>query len=868
MSVFIIKLHFDKQADEIEKLSISEINTSTGNSRQGGKSRDSVWNYFNATEITHDPHLSAQNLHSYSDSDRIDAQKFQEQIKKCGYEPPKHTILSNHLLDFEIANIDLKDRKRAIPYQYKLIEEIEKLNFIDIYDICNGIKSPTYKSRRDASRIGLRWISNNLISVEDVIGIILKDAIPSPLKQPDILKMPLKDRDFTEPMATITSNVSNNLKALTGKTDFHILVSGGAPGIGKTRFGRELFDFIQTRWVLPTQWTTNNCQPHFEYLYLDFGNSIKLDEYDYQLSTTVIIGLRIAYEFFVAGKYEVGFQLFRDQAWPYINIFKVENVFVSLRKKLSLQNTQQLFVFLHVDEFQLIYKWDEDRTNPTKNLFKNMISDLATFMFGPPKYTFVQTFLSGTAPQAIIRTKEASKVSFGFVKCPMLSIMSMIQIVDYYAEKFGAETFDEGDYKWKLCYQFLQLIEDTGGLPRALQHLLDVCFHSYNNCEETFFHTIHDQLYDKIFQTTIERLNSLYNIHKVIKDNKHLALELIYHCIEEITVSTNECLDPNDHIHTIENLESDSHIILKHYNDTFDQFLIKMPFFFLCIYNNILRIVQGPLEKTFYINNIMYWQEWEQFVAHHEVFRTNLFIKRGIQTLHLQELYHGAYGKNSTLDIVVKLKELSVYQANEQFPSLKLTKKTDNQMIDWEEGNVLVINGKSAQFGDSFVVREVVDGSKLLIIEQDKWDYNSEEFTLYQVLEESIKNIENILKSKSPNGLLQYVPIMIFYTTQPYYGDPSELPDHCLLIAKENLGTYFGPVFSSHATFSLTKDINPNFSEPKRMTSIIPGVGEHTARDIVSKRPYHNEEEFYAKHPQLKRRCTKLSFYPFDLNIN
>ncbi|CAG8822346.1 21584_t:CDS:1, partial [Gigaspora rosea] len=160
---------------------------------------------------------------------------------------------------------------------------------------------------------------------------------------------------------------------------------------------------------------------------------------------------------------------------------------------------------------------------------------------------------------------------------------------------------------------------------------------------------------------------------------------------------------------------------------------------------------------------------------------------------------------------------------------------------------------------------EVVNGSKLLIIEQDKWDYNSEEFTLYQVLEESIKNIESILKSKSPDGLLQYVPIMIFYTTQAYNGDPSELPDHCLLIAKENFGTYFGPVFSSRATISLTKDINPNLSEPKRMASIMPGVGDHTARDIVLKRPYHNEEEFYAKQPRIKRQRAKLSLYPFDL---
>ncbi|KAF0446450.1 crinkler family protein [Gigaspora margarita] len=420
------------------------------------------------------------------------------------------------------------------------------------------------------------------ITFDNVIKNILKDDIASSFQQCDgSKKMPLKDRDFTEPLSTITSNVTNNLEGSTAKTDFHILASGGAPGIGKTRYGQELFDFLQTKWTLPVQWTTNGYRPHFEYLYLDFGGSIQLDEYDYRLAANEIIGLRIAYEFFVAKNYRMPFGSFRILALPYVRFFIIDVVLENIRRKLALKNTQQLFIFLHIDEFQLIDEWDEqDRTNPPKNLFKNMISALASYMLKPSQCAFVQVFLSGTAPKVIITAKKASKVSFKFVKCPMLSIVSMIQIVDYYAEKCGAETFEKGDYKWKLCYQFLQLIEDTGGLPRALQHLLKICFYSYNNCERTFFSTIHDQFFDKISQTTIERLNGLYNIHKVVKDNKLLAVELLHHCIEEIPVYTNECLDPNDHIHTIENLESDAHIILSRCDYAFDRFLIKTPFFF------------------------------------------------------------------------------------------------------------------------------------------------------------------------------------------------------------------------------------------------------------------------------------------------
>jgi hypothetical protein len=39
-------------------------------------------------------------------------------------------------------------------------------------------------------------------------------------------------------------------------------------------------------------------------------------------------------------------------------------------------------------------------------------------MFGPPSCIYVQTFLSGTAPQVVISAKELTRVSFRFVNCP------------------------------------------------------------------------------------------------------------------------------------------------------------------------------------------------------------------------------------------------------------------------------------------------------------------------------------------------------------------------------------------------------------------------------------------------------------------
>nr|CAG8473194.1 4523_t:CDS:2 [Entrophospora candida]CAG8504371.1 2186_t:CDS:2 [Entrophospora candida] len=141
-------------ADGIENLSISEINTSTGSSRQGGKSRDPVWNYFNATEIPHDSCLSAQSkfcfkpwkcgkpsdlkghltlkcsldnrergnignnidLHSYFDSDRIDAPK----ISRANQEMTDYVFRFNYIIT--------RNSVLAIMLIYQMVYQTYQLN--------------------------------------------------------------------------------------------------------------------------------------------------------------------------------------------------------------------------------------------------------------------------------------------------------------------------------------------------------------------------------------------------------------------------------------------------------------------------------------------------------------------------------------------------------------------------------------------------------------------------------------------------------------------------------------------------------------------------------------------------------------------
>ncbi|UZO14247.1 uncharacterized protein OCT59_005707 [Rhizophagus irregularis] len=207
------------------------------------------------------------------------------------------------------------------------------------------------------------------------------------------------------------------------------------------------------------------------------------------------------------------FETFRRLIGKYSVIFTISDVFESIYNHLGLKsNNQHLFVFLHIDEFQLIDEWESNavmkRKMEEKLLFKEMINGLVLYMFSP-SHIFVQPFLSGTAPQFVNFMKESSKVSFGFVNCPQLSFKAMLKIANHHAQKFDAEKFDCGEYKWMLCQPFIQLLEDTGGLPHALQYVFYECLETGCN-RKKFFKTIDKQNFDNIFHNVKTHLQERY----------------------------------------------------------------------------------------------------------------------------------------------------------------------------------------------------------------------------------------------------------------------------------------------------------------------------------------------------------------------
>ncbi|CAG8727201.1 5996_t:CDS:2, partial [Acaulospora morrowiae] len=89
----------------------------------------------------------------------------------------------------------------------------------------------------------------------DAINIALKKAINLNIARP-YDKMPFMERDTNQAITRIIRNIGNHLKCSKAKADFDILVSGGAPGIGKTRFGQEPSKHLENS---QNDWVSSGC---------------------------------------------------------------------------------------------------------------------------------------------------------------------------------------------------------------------------------------------------------------------------------------------------------------------------------------------------------------------------------------------------------------------------------------------------------------------------------------------------------------------------------------------------------------------------------------------------------------------------------
>ncbi|CAI2163645.1 12433_t:CDS:2 [Funneliformis geosporum] len=722
-------------------------------------------------------------------------------------------------------------------------------------------------------------ISKSVGSLEETLSVILQNIPTEKIKTSNKTikipeKMPLKERDINESLMVFNSNVNNSFDPTTSKSNFDFLVCSGAAGIGKTRWGKEFFNSIERDWKPPSKpqdWEDNLWswkEPHFLYLFLDFVNGVRLSDLDVNQSASIILGLRIAYDYFARDK--MSFEAFQFQALYFIDRFRINCVLSWIQESLNLRPEQKLIIILHIDEYQEIFTFEDNwKAGLTdKGLFKEILYALGPLMIDSNIKYYVQTFLSGTVTRDVTKNFKPTEYSFKFVQCPLLSTKSIIEIVDYFAKQVDKEGY------WMSNTKFLQLLYDTGGLPRALETVLEECYK-----RESFFLKLKDKnftLFNDMFHAIINSLTKKYKLDKFIGNNHKASYQLLYYCIGAIPVQLDTIISKVPMVLTIENMERDGFLIL---TSDGPNYLIEMPFYFIYIYNTWLNIIPATIHKTFQPDSKMAWDTWEIFVANYEIFRNNLLVElEHYKEIPLRKFYRGAIGKDSVLNIWIRLEKLDLCDAKNQFPKTGLPINRSNNEVMKLDGLVF-INGHSAKFADVFLVRKTVPENKNLIIGfQQKWYTTSKELTIDDIKDECNKN-NNAFKHTKDRDLKKFLKksiiVTVIFTSRPFKANPKDLPNNCLVISKENFKQYFGPLFSSRLTFDIINNLNINSAEPKRIAEAINGIGEILSKAIYDNRPYKSVNDLIEKNltykEQLENARTQLencSYAPYSFFLD
>ncbi|KAF9304489.1 hypothetical protein BG003_001685, partial [Podila horticola] len=274
--------------------------------------------------------------------------------------------------------------------------------------------------------------------------------------------------------------------------------------------------------------------------------------------------------------------------------------------------------------------------------------------------------------------------------------------------------------------------------------------------------------------------------------------------------------------------ERKTHTILEYSIDAHGKVLIRIPTFFLHIYNETIDEVRNSLGSAF-LHDWMENREWgffEGFIAENEALRTNLLIGDGRQVATLGDIYQGALGRAETLGRTVKLKKLSVVKAARRFPESEgLTVGGREQKQYWEpdqkrdwRSDVVIKNADGAQFGDVCVYRESADGGDNALCRQ------------------------GIKRARTITVLITTADIMDHEFEQLN----ESFPDNCLLIYGGNFTKFFGDTFSIPAAHAASKDLNWNFATRETLRKKHK-LGDEEVDQILENMPYSSFDDLVQK---------------------
>ncbi|KAF9898834.1 hypothetical protein EC991_010262, partial [Linnemannia zychae] len=630
---------------------------------------------------------------------------------------------------------------------------------------------------------------------------------------------------------------------------------------------------------------------------LDFGIDAKLGPIDTRLDADTILGLRLAYTHFFQGRYDEGFFDFCYRAVDYRGLFTISKVISAIRQDLKQPGHQPFFLFLHIDEFQRIFdhRWEgtpkghklaslpntgfrlagdttEHHTNEGLRLFQDMMRSLGPFMSGAIKPHMIQTFLSGTARQDVTLAAEPTSYSFTFLSCPTLSTGACYDIMGHFT---GLAKVPHCQWMPKMA--FLQLLSATGGLPRALQLLLEEFFGRRLEKCNTFADTVEDinMNADRIFNKVASNLDHYYSITAFVETHRELIRALVRLCI--LQKPSPRTLAPSDLFPalTLDVLERDTHTILEDSNEGRGKVLVRIPFFFLHVYNTAVDAVWNRLGSAFLHDWVgdHEWAFFERIIAEYEALRTNLLIDDGHEEATLGDIYQGAFGRAETLGHTVKLKKLSVVTAAHRFPaSGGLT--VGEQEQDWRSG-VVFRNADGAQFGDVCVYRESADseGDNILCaLQAKKLGCSLSASLLTSEHRKNVNAIENIPENSllDQQGIKRARIITILISTADL-SDPAfkqlntSMPDNCLLIYRGNFNKFYGDSFSISAALAVSKDLSWNFTNRETLKKKR-WLNDEEVEQILVNMPYRSHDDLIQKVPSMlsKDLDKEMGFLPYQ----
>ena len=616
------------------------------------------------------------------------------------------------------------------------------------------------------------------------------------------------------------------------------------------------------------------------YLMLDFSNGYSLGDRDENLSPGKILAIRLAHAYFVVEKrLDLDFPTFFALCFEHIHLFTIQDLFLAICTDLNLTMDVHLFVFLHIDEVQAIFNFERSyNSHSGKGIFKDLMYDSLMFYltyqinryeackFFTSGSSIIQLILSGTAHRKVMASKEPTMYTFEFIDPHLLSLGATFKLIEHYASQFGANPWE-----WKIHLPFLQLLGDMGGLPRAISYLLDECFGKGYSGGLEFFQRISSLSFYQYFISVTKSVKSKYGLEGFILEHKAAAIEVLGHAIRATSITRDGVLGNV----SVEEMELKGHLFL-HKVET--NYYFRMPFLFIFIYNQYLKIIPSELaDVAFNPDNKMTWQGWESFNAIFQVFLNNLlFYEKGKIDFTLGDFYYKADGHNDTKSLCIKLDPLEVTPVVHRFPdkSLPVLHKITGEAIDWTTCRYLLLNGKSAEFGDTVLIRSAEKQTAqkyfgrpvnmLIVSGQQKWDYNGKDFTIEQAVKEHKKALETAKSAGIPDscGL-----ITVIFTTQRLPKDKIQsIPKDILIVHKGNFKDYYGP-FANRAAFSIANILNPNFADIQHL-KVLEGVGEETAKEIAQerqKRPFKDLDDLCERVTHFKKgKLThELTFFPF-----